>query len=98
MADRLAAEPGVRVLNEVVLNQVLVAFGPEDDGMAADKATSETLAQVQREGICYPSHGVWHGRAIMRISVSSQATGEAEGDRAAEAIIAVWRGVRDDTE
>jgi len=98
MAERLAAEPGVRVLNEVVLNQVVVAFGPEGDGMAADAATSETLAQVQREGICYPSNGVWNGRAIMRISVSSQATDEAEGDRAAEAIIAVWRGVRDDTE
>ena len=94
LAARLAAEPGVRVLNEVVLNQVVVAFGPESDGRAADAATGETLARIQREGICYPSHGVWNGRAIMRISVTSQATDEAEGDRAAEAIIAAWRGVR----
>ena len=98
MAGRVVAGPGGRALKEVVLNQVVVAFGPSNDGMAADTATCETLAQVQREGICYPSHGVWNGRAIMRISVSSQATDEAEGDRAAEAIIAAWRGVRDDTE
>ncbi|MHA1529295.1 MAG: pyridoxal phosphate-dependent decarboxylase family protein [Alphaproteobacteria bacterium] len=98
MAERLAAEPGVRVLNEVVLNQVVVAFGPESDGMAADAATRETLARLQREGVCYPSHGIWQDRAIMRISVTSQATDEAEGDRAAEAIIAAWRGVRDEAQ
>jgi glutamate/tyrosine decarboxylase-like PLP-dependent enzyme len=96
IADRLAAEPGVRILNEVCLNQVVVAFGPSGDGAAADAATTETLARVQRQGLCYPSHGVWHGRAIMRISVTSQATDEAEGDRAVEAIIAAWRGVRDE--
>jgi len=98
IADRLAAEPGVRIVNDVVLNQVAVAFGPESDGMSADAATRETLARIQREGICYPTPGVWQDRAIMRISVTSQATDEAEGDRAAEAIIAAWRGVRDETE
>ena len=74
----------------------MAAFGPEDNAAAADTATRETLARVQREGLCYPSHGIWQDRAIMRISVSSQATDEAEGDRAVEAIIAVWRGLRDE--
>jgi glutamate/tyrosine decarboxylase-like PLP-dependent enzyme len=97
IAERLAAEPGVRIVNQVVLNQVAVSFGPEDDIKAADTATRETLARVQRQGFCYPSHGVWHGHEIMRISVSSQRTDEAEGDRAAEAIIAVWRDVRGET-
>jgi glutamate/tyrosine decarboxylase-like PLP-dependent enzyme len=94
MAKQLAAEPGVRIINEVCLNQVVVCFGPSDDGEAADAATIETLARVQREGVCYPTHGVWHGREIMRISVTSQETDEAEGDRAAAAIIAAWREVR----
>ena len=94
IADRLAAEPGVRILNEVVLNQVVVAFGPLDNGEAADKATRETLARVQREGICYPTHGIWQDREIMRISVTSQTTDEAEGDRSADVIIAAWREVR----
>ncbi len=94
IADRLTAEPGVRIVNEVVLNQVVVAFGPRDNGKAADAATSETLARVLREGVCYPSPGLWQGRSIMRISVSSQTTDEVDGDRAAEAIIAAWREVR----
>lgn len=94
IAGRLAAEPGVRILNEVVLNQVVAVFGPPENGGAADAATRETLARVQREGVCYPSHGIWQDRAIMRISVTSQTTDEAEGDRIAEAIIAAWREVR----
>lgn len=94
IAGRLAAEPGVSVLNDVALNQVAVAFDP-GDGRDADATTRETQARVQRAGVCYPSHGVWHGRAIMRISVCSGPTNEAEGDRAAEEIIARWREVRD---
>jgi glutamate/tyrosine decarboxylase-like PLP-dependent enzyme len=94
IAERLAAEPGVRIINEVVLNQVAVSFGPSDDDGAADEATRETLARVQRDGFCYPSHGVWHGREIMRISVSSERADEAEGERSADAIISAWREVR----
>ena len=84
----------MRIVNDVVLNQVAVSFGLEDDGAAAETATRETLARVQNDGFCYPSHGVWHGHEIMRISVSSQTTDEADGDRTAEAIIAAWREVR----
>ena len=95
IADRLAAEPGVRIINEVALNQVALSFGPADDAAAADSATRRTLARVQRDGFCYPSHGVWHGREIMRISVSSERVSEADGDRSADAIIAAWREVRE---
>lgn len=95
IAGRLAAEPGVRIVNEVALNQVAVSFGPSVDGEAADEATRRTLALVQRDGFCYPSHGVWHGREIMRISVSSERADEAEGDRAAQSIIAAWRETRE---
>ena len=94
IAGALAAEPGVRVLNDVVLNQVAVTFDP-GGGRDAAAATRETLARVQARGVCFPSHGVWRGHAIMRISVCSGPTDEAEGDRAAEEIIARWREVRD---
>jgi glutamate/tyrosine decarboxylase-like PLP-dependent enzyme len=82
IAGRLAAEPGVRIINDVVLNQVAVSFGPAGDGETADEATRQTLARVQE---------------IMRISVSSHLTDETEGDRAVEAIIAAWREIRSET-
>ena len=35
----------------------------------------------------------WHGRWVMRLSVSSAATTAADIDRTADAIIGVWREV-----
>ena len=91
IAARLVAEPGIAVLNEVVLNQVAVACG---DGPEGDAATRAVLAEVQAEGTAYPSAGRWRGREIMRISVSAGPATVADGERTAEAVIAAWRRVR----
>jgi glutamate/tyrosine decarboxylase-like PLP-dependent enzyme len=87
IAERLAAEPGVQVLNEVVLNQALVRFGDDD------AATEAVIARVQREGTCWLGGTVWQGRAAMRVSVSGWRTTEADADRSAAAIAAAWRAV-----
>jgi glutamate/tyrosine decarboxylase-like PLP-dependent enzyme len=58
---------GYRVLNEVVLNQVLVSFGD-------DERTRRVIAALQADGTCWCGGTVWQGRAAMRISVSSWAT------------------------
>lgn len=95
LATRLAAEPGITVLNEVVLNQVIVEFGTGD--VAARKAATEAvIAGVQADGTLFAAGSGWHGRWVMRLSVSSSATTDADIDRSADAIIAVWRRVRED--
>jgi 7-keto-8-aminopelargonate synthetase-like enzyme len=71
---------GFVVLNDVVLNQVLVAFGD-------DARTDAVVAAVQRDGTAWCGPTVWHGTKAMRFSVSSWATSEADVDRAADAII-----------
>ena len=69
-AQALAAG-GFEVLNDVVLNQVLVAFG--------DAArTQRVIAALQSEGTCWCGGTVWQGRTAMRISVSSWATRDAD--------------------
>jgi len=88
MADRLAAAPGVRILNEVVLNQVLVRFEAGGDG---DVFTRAVVARVQREGTCWMAGSRWHGMDAMRISVSNWSTTEGDIDRSAEAILAAAR-------
>ena len=85
IAERLAAEPGVAILNDVVLNQALVRFGDDD------AATEAVIARVQREGTCWLGGTVWHGMAAMRVSVSGWQTTAADADRSAEAIAAAWR-------
>jgi glutamate/tyrosine decarboxylase-like PLP-dependent enzyme len=85
IAERLAAEPGVEILNDVVLNQVLVRFGDDD------AATDAVVARVQDEGTCWLGGTRWHGVAAMRISVSGWQTTEADADRSVEAIVEAWR-------
>ena len=91
LAAGLAEEPGVEILNEVCLNQVLVRFG-DDDG-----ATRAVVARVQEDGVAWLGGSVWQGRAVMRISVSSHATTEDDARRTVAAIRAAWRATRGPT-
>jgi glutamate/tyrosine decarboxylase-like PLP-dependent enzyme len=92
MAERLGAEPTVRILNEVVLNQVLVRF--EDPHWDADALTRAVIAGVQQEGTCWLGGTVWHGMAAMRISISNWSTTEQDIDRSADAILETLRARR----
>ncbi len=80
-ADGLRAA-GHEILNEVVLNQVLVAFGDAE-------RTRAVIAALQEDGTCWAGPTVWQGRTAMRISVSSWATTEADVDRSLEAMLRV---------
>ena len=79
-ADRLGGVPGIAILNDVVLNQVLVRF--DDD----DAVTRAVVEGVQADGTCWLSGTTWRGLAAMRISVSNWATSDEDIDRSAAAI------------
>ena len=80
IAQLLARDERVQILNDVVLNQVLVRFGD-------DQRTRETIARVQQDGTCWLGGTTWHGVAAMRISVSNWATSEEDIERSAAAIL-----------
>jgi len=82
--EALGAEPGVEVLNEIVLNQVLVKFG-------GDEHTRAVIERVQDDGTCWMSGTTWHGKAAMRISVSNWSTTEEDVDRSVETILRAAR-------
>ncbi len=83
MAEELARDPRVTVLNEVVLNQTLVRI-------VADGAnvTDDVIDAVQREGTCWMSGTRWDGEPAMRISVCNWRTTEDDIRRSAKAILA----------
>jgi glutamate/tyrosine decarboxylase-like PLP-dependent enzyme len=83
MAELLAEDDGVTVLNDVVLNQVLVRFAH-----GADNATDEVMRAVQRDGTCWMSGTRFAGEAAMRISVCNWRTTEEDIRRSAAAILA----------
>jgi glutamate/tyrosine decarboxylase-like PLP-dependent enzyme len=80
--ETLLRAGGCRILNEVVLNQVLVSFGTDDE-------TRRVIDAVQRDGTCWCGGTVWHGTTAMRISVSSWATTDDDIERSAAAILRI---------
>ncbi len=90
-ADRLRRDTAVRILNDVVLNQVLVRIEPRSGD--ADRATRAVLDRVQREGVCWMGATRWHGVDAMRISVSNWSTTEDDVDRSVESILRAVRSV-----
>lgn len=88
-ADRLSVEPGVTILTDVVLNQVLVRFGDEDE------LTRDVIAGVQADGTCWAGGTTWHGLAAMRISVSNWATSEDDVNLSTDAMLRVYRSLRE---
>jgi glutamate/tyrosine decarboxylase-like PLP-dependent enzyme len=80
-AEALAAA-GHEILNDVVLNQVLVSFGPP-------AVTEQVIADLQADGTCWCGSSRWHGRTVMRISVCSWATTDDDVERSIEAMLRV---------
>ncbi|MEO6212008.1 MAG: aminotransferase class V-fold PLP-dependent enzyme [Vicinamibacterales bacterium] len=89
LADRLRLEPGVEVLNDVVLNQVLVRYRSTQGA----NITPAVIAAVQQDGVCWAGGTDWHGEPAMRISVSGWKTTELESDRSAESILRSFRSL-----
>jgi glutamate/tyrosine decarboxylase-like PLP-dependent enzyme len=85
IADLLRVQPGVEILNEVVLNQVLVRFH------GSDERTRSVIERVQRDGVCWLGGTTWHGAAAMRISVSNWSTTERDMEMSAESILRAAR-------
>jgi glutamate/tyrosine decarboxylase-like PLP-dependent enzyme len=73
------AEAGHAVLNDVVLNQVVVAFGDAP-------RTDAIIAAVQDGGACWCGPTTWRGRRAMRVSVSGWNTTEEDIDRSVAAV------------
>lgn len=86
MAQRLANDPNVTILNQVVLNQVLVRFS-DPSGQNSDEFTAEVIRRVQEDGTCWLGGTTWHGIHAMRISISNWSTTEEDIDISADAIL-----------
>lgn len=80
MAQRLSRIPGARIVNDVVLNQVLLQLPGGDD------ANRAAVAAVQRDGTCWLGGTTWNGQYVLRVSVSNWATADDDIDRSADAI------------
>jgi glutamate/tyrosine decarboxylase-like PLP-dependent enzyme len=79
LAEELTAFDGVEVLNDVGYTQITVAFG--DDG-----TTRRVADRLIADGKVWMSGSRWHGRDVVRISVSNWTTDAADVATAVEAV------------
>ena len=90
MAEALRHHVQVRLLNDVVLNQVLVQFVPLPGDPRDESAfTMDVVAAVQKDGTCWTGSTQWKGRQAMRISICNWSTAEQDIDRSAAAILRI---------
>jgi hypothetical protein len=94
MAARLAAEPGIAIVNDVVLNQAIVRFGSDLPDAEGDALTQRTIELLQEDGTCYAGGAKWRGCWVMRISVIGFSTTDDDADRSVEAMIDAYRKAR----
>ena len=78
---------GYEILNDVVINQVLVSFGPP-------AVTLAVIERIQRDGVCWCGGTSWQGRTAMRISVSSWATTDEDVALSLDAMQSAFEGCR----
>jgi glutamate/tyrosine decarboxylase-like PLP-dependent enzyme len=82
MAAELDRDPALEVINEVVINQVLVAVVGDESGVL----TSDAIERIQQDGTCWLAGTRWRGRPAIRISVCNWRTSEDDIHRSAAAI------------
>jgi glutamate/tyrosine decarboxylase-like PLP-dependent enzyme len=81
---RLLQAGGVRIINEVAFNQVLMDFG--------EKPTRDRiLAAIQAEGTCWIGPAQWRGKPVARASFVNWSTTQADVKASADAILAAYR-------
>jgi glutamate/tyrosine decarboxylase-like PLP-dependent enzyme len=94
MARGIAEIPGASVLNQPELNQFMVRFGEDTGAEEADRLTQQTVDQIQRDAVAFMGTALWRGRLVMRISVCSIATTEADAAITVEAVRSAWEAVQ----
>ncbi|MET7619113.1 pyridoxal-dependent decarboxylase [Streptomyces sp. NPDC005408] len=78
-ATGIAGIDGATVLNDVVFTQVCAEFGN-------DERTEQVLTRLLDDGTAWISGSTWHGRRVMRISVSNWSTTDDDVARTLDAI------------
>lgn len=78
---------GYKVMNDVVLNQVVVDFGSEELNL-------KILDAVQKEGTCWVGQTIWKGITAMRISVSNWQTNSQDVDESLNVILRIAEEIK----
>lgn len=96
MATELSREPGIRIVNEVVFNQVLVDCAPPGvDQVAGEHFVRQVITAIRAEGTCWVGGTRWRGHPMLRLSIANRSTTSEDVSRSATAILGAIHQVRE---
>ncbi|MCB1586434.1 MAG: aspartate aminotransferase family protein [Xanthomonadales bacterium] len=81
------SEAGYKVMNDVVLNQVVVDFGSEELNL-------KIMDAVQKDSTCWVGQTIWKGITAMRISVSNWQTNSQDVDESLNVILRIAEEIK----
>ncbi len=91
LAGRIDQVAGLRVLNAVDLNQIVIGA----TGHAPDVAIRELADWLNETGECFVRTTVWKGKTVLRLSVIANDTTLEDTDRVADAIAQIYQSLMD---
>jgi len=95
LADFVRKEPGIRILNDVVINQVAIAFGDVDEPLEVRNAYAPAVVEeIRRENTSYVGGAIWKDEQILRVSVISRTTDLDDVEQLGNSILRAWAKVR----
>ncbi|WP_372572368.1 pyridoxal phosphate-dependent decarboxylase family protein [Ruegeria jejuensis] len=92
IADLLTSQPGITILNDVNLNQIILRFGA---GTGCDLATEQVIETLREQGALFAGGAKWRDQWVLRLSVICEATAVPDANPVAMAILDAWAQVRD---
>jgi glutamate/tyrosine decarboxylase-like PLP-dependent enzyme len=95
LQQRLADTPGIRILNQVVLNQLAIAFGDENQELEKrNQMTAAVIQKLREENKNFVLGAIWKNQSILRISIISQLTDKGDIEVLAASLLRAWDAVR----
>ena len=95
LQQRLTGTPGIRILNQVVLNQLAITFGDENETLEKrNQLTDAVIQEIREENQNFVLGAKWKNQSIVRISIISQLTDEEDIEMLASSLIRAWDTVR----
>ena len=83
----ILADGGIKILNDVVYNQVLLDLGPQPE-------RDTLLSRIQAEGTCWIGPTMWRGSPACRASFCGWSTTIEDAEKSAQAVLSVRELVR----
>ncbi len=94
IAQEIATIPGIAVMNDVVLNQLIVRFGDDSDGPETRRMlATAVIEKLVEDGAIFVAGAEWRGEWVMRISVISGTISHRDVKVTTNAIRAAWSHV-----